>query len=147
MWSATFKIHPKSSPNPPQTLPKPAFEKRRVQNTVQNQFIRHLGRFLVTFWRAPGLGFWILDDFGERNWSLNGAQVPPENQQNWHKKQMYFRTRFFIEFSRPETLKTAIFLRKNNDFHKIDVFEKTRFLRRFWPPQTSQNRSQIAPKS
>ena len=60
---------------------------------------------------------------------------------------MYFRTRFFIEFSRPETLKTAIFLRKNNDFHKIDVFEKTRFLRRFWPPKTSQNRSQIPPKS
>ena len=48
---------------------------------------------------------------------------------------------------RPETLKIAIFLRKNNDFHRINVFEKTMQKIEFRSPKPLQNRSKIAPKS
>ena len=46
----------------------------------------------------------------------------------WHFFAILFSTtlsdRFFSDFSRAETLKSSILLRKNNDFHYIDVFAK-----------------------
>ena len=54
----------------------------------------------------------------------------------WHFFAILFSTtlsdRFFSDFSRAETLKSSILLRKNNDFHYIDVFAKAQKKLRFW---------------
>ena len=48
----------------------------------------------------------------------------PNPSQNAKKSTLKTSIFSHIEFSRPESLKIVIFLRKNNDFHKIDVLKK-----------------------
>ena len=113
------KILSKSFKIPPKSLLKPTFKKRRVQNAFQNRLLRHLGRFLMNFWkgRAP--------------------QSPPKSNQNRkirHKNRCYkitcFSTPFFLDFSwlwRPKTTPKSKFFRyffENIDFVKIVVFPK-----------------------
>ena len=147
MRSATLKIHPNSHQNPSKTLLKPAFEKRRVQNTPQNQFFEHLGWILVNFWRAPGPVFWISGLPGP-------SKTTPKSKRNYFFGSLFCKLfsntillRFRMVFMRPETLKIAIFLEKNNDFHRINVFEKTMQKIEFRTPNPFQNCSKISAKS
>ena len=147
MRSATLKIHPNSHQNPSKTLLKPAFEKRRVQNTSQNQFFEHLGWILVNFWRAPGPVFWISGLPGP-------SKTTPKSKRNHFFGSLFCKLfsntilhGFCMVFMRRETLKIAISLRREHDFRKIDVFEKTMQKIKISSPKPVQNHSKIVPKT
>ena len=150
MQSATLKNHPNSYQNPPKTLPKPAFEKRRVQNTSPNPSLRHLGRFLLNFWRAPGAGFWILNDFWEGNWSLNLPKPPQKRQKNDIKNKYIFEHDFSSNFHRFSLRKWSPnrYFFENVDFVKINKNHwKTNGFYWFFKVRPSKTLPKNVPKS
>ena len=154
MRSATLKNYSKSSQNPPKTLSKPAFEERCVQNASQNSIFRTLGRFLVNFWRAPGAAFWILDDFGPSKMVPKSKRNPQNTLKNRRLKQVYFPTRFFIEFSLilwAQNLKNSNFPKEKQRFLQNQRFrintEKVRILTSFSEAKTTRNREKVVLKN
>ena len=72
------------------------------------QFFRHLGCFLMNFWKAPGPVFCILDDFGPSKITLKRKETAL-----WGRFFCKFFSNtvllgFCVVFRKPETLKIAI---------------------------------------
>ena len=150
MWSATFKIHQKSSKTPQKTLPQPTFEKRRIQNASQNSFFGHLGRFLVNFWRPQGQRFEFWSDFG-RFWEANLAP----KLDFWDFFSRFLSTSIsasiFGGFPKARNLKNSNFVSTGAQFSQNRRFrksnEKSSILEAFSEAKTEKNREKMVLKN